>query len=64
MVGQWVAPHLPERRRRQGFSALLVSSALLTGIEAWRRQPLPPDVISARPAEVPPVPRTTRRLQP
>jgi len=37
MVGQRLAPHLPERRLRQGFSALLIGSALLTGFEAWRR---------------------------
>ncbi|MFO8238152.1 MAG: sulfite exporter TauE/SafE family protein [Prochlorococcaceae cyanobacterium] len=38
LAGQWLAPHLPERRLRQGFSALLLGSALLTGVEAWRRQ--------------------------
>jgi hypothetical protein len=38
MVGQKLAPHLPERRLRQGFSALLIGSALLTGFEALRRQ--------------------------
>ncbi|MEX1323918.1 MAG: sulfite exporter TauE/SafE family protein [Synechococcaceae cyanobacterium] len=38
VAGQWVAPHLPELRLRQGFAALLLGSALLTGVEAWRRQ--------------------------
>jgi uncharacterized membrane protein YfcA len=41
MVGQGLAPHLPERRLRQGFSALLIGSALLTGFEAWRRHDHP-----------------------
>ncbi len=35
--GQRLAPHLPELRLRQGFSALLIGSALLTGIEAFLR---------------------------
>lgn len=38
VVGQTLAPQLPELRLRQGFAALLVGSALLTGFEAWRRQ--------------------------
>jgi hypothetical protein len=42
VVGQWIAPQLPERRLRQGFSALLIGSALLTGFEAWRRHDRPP----------------------
>ena len=37
LVGQRLAPHLPEVRLRQGFSALLIGSALLTGFEAWQR---------------------------
>jgi uncharacterized membrane protein YfcA len=42
IVGQRLAPHLPELRLRQGFSALLIGSALLTGIEAFLRwQPNP-----------------------
>jgi hypothetical protein len=43
VIGQRLAPHLPELRLRQGFSALLIGSALLTGFEAWRRHdhPLP-----------------------
>ena len=38
LLGQWLAPHLPERRLRQGFALLLIGSALLTGAEAWQRQ--------------------------
>ncbi|MEX0588296.1 MAG: sulfite exporter TauE/SafE family protein [Cyanobium sp.] len=38
-VGQRLAPHLPENQLRRGFAALLLGSALLTGGEAWRRQP-------------------------
>jgi uncharacterized membrane protein YfcA len=41
VVGQRLAPHLPEVRLRQGFSALLIGSALLTGLEAWRRNDHP-----------------------
>jgi hypothetical protein len=41
ILGQRLAPHLSEARLRQGFSALLIGSALLTGFEAWRRQPPP-----------------------
>lgn len=37
IIGQRLAPHLPEVRLRQGFSTLLFSSALLTGFEAWQR---------------------------
>ncbi|MCS5705676.1 sulfite exporter TauE/SafE family protein [Synechococcus sp. FGCU-3] len=39
VVGQLLAPHLPDRRLRQGFAALLIGSALLTGAEAIKRQP-------------------------
>ena len=39
VVGQRLAPHLSDRRLRQGFSILLISSALMTGLEAWNRQP-------------------------
>ncbi len=42
IAGQRLAPQLEERRLRQGFSALLLGSALLTGVEAWRRQQGPP----------------------
>ncbi len=44
LAGQRLAPHLPDLRLRQGFSALLIGSALLTGFEAWRRQDHPPTV--------------------
>jgi hypothetical protein len=36
-VGQRLAPRINDRRLRQGFSVLLVGSALLSGMEAWRR---------------------------
>ena len=42
IAGQRLAPHVPERLLRRGFSALLIGSALLTGFEAWRRQQEPP----------------------
>ena len=41
VVGQRLAPHLSDRRLRQGFSVLLIGSALLSGLEAWKRQPSP-----------------------
>jgi uncharacterized membrane protein YfcA len=44
VVGQRLAPHLPELRLRQGFAALLIGSALLTGYEAWQRHGHPPGV--------------------
>jgi uncharacterized membrane protein YfcA len=47
VVGQRLSPHLPEVRLRQGFSALLIGSALLTGFEAWRRHDNPPPVSRA-----------------
>ena len=37
VVGQRLAPHLGDRRLRQGFAALLVGSALLSGAEAAKR---------------------------
>jgi uncharacterized membrane protein YfcA len=53
LVGQWLAPHLPERQLRRGFAALLIGSALLTGVEAWKRQTPPESELtqaqSARP---------------
>jgi uncharacterized membrane protein YfcA len=49
LVGQRLAPHLPEGQLRRGFAALLVGSALLTGAEAWKRQ-TPPET-SQKPAE-------------
>jgi uncharacterized membrane protein YfcA len=39
MIGQRLAPQLSDLKLRKGFSMLLLASALLTGIEAWRRQP-------------------------
>ena len=42
VVGQWLAPRLREHRLRQGFSILLISSALMSGLEAWKRQPEAP----------------------
>ena len=39
VVGQWLAPRLSDHRLRQGFSILLISSALMSGLEAWKRQP-------------------------
>ena len=39
VVGQHLAPHLSDRRLRQGFSILLIGSALMSGLEAWKRQP-------------------------
>ncbi len=38
VIGQRLAPHIPDRQLRRGFAALLVGSALLTGGEAWQRQ--------------------------
>ena len=37
VVGQRLAPHLADRQLRQGFAALLIGSALLTGAEAIKR---------------------------
>jgi uncharacterized protein len=39
VVGQRLAPHLSDRRLRQGFSILLIGSALMSGLEALQRQP-------------------------
>ena len=39
-LGQRLAPHMSDRRLRQGFAALLLGSALLTGAEAFHRQGL------------------------
>ncbi|MEB3255700.1 MAG: sulfite exporter TauE/SafE family protein [Synechococcaceae cyanobacterium] len=38
VVGQGLAPHLSDRMLRQGFAAVLLGSALLTGAEALHRQ--------------------------
>lgn len=56
IAGQRLAPHLPERQLRRGFSALLIGSALLTGVEAWHRQQEPPAL------SVSPTVRTTASL--
>ncbi|MFM2205482.1 MAG: hypothetical protein RLZZ560_877, partial [Cyanobacteriota bacterium] len=59
-LGQRLAPQLSDRRLRQGFSWLLIASAALTGLEAWRRQPEPfvqglsSGVIPARSGTCPP----------
>jgi len=37
VLGQRLAPHLADRRLRQGFATLLIGSALLTGTEAIKR---------------------------
>ena len=34
LLGQRLAPHLPEQRLRQGFAALLLVSAVSSGVEA------------------------------
>ena len=43
LVGQRLAPHLSERNLRKGFAALLLGSALFTGVEAIKRHHSPPD---------------------
>jgi uncharacterized membrane protein YfcA len=43
IAGQALAAHLSDRRLRQGFAALLIGSALLTGAEAVHRQKLATD---------------------
>jgi uncharacterized membrane protein YfcA len=45
-LGQRLAPHLSERRLRQGFAALLLGSALLTAVEGFHRQGLAPRSLS------------------
>jgi len=46
VVGQRLAPHLSDQRLRQGFAALLIGSALLTGAEAIKRHQLSDDAIA------------------
>jgi uncharacterized protein len=41
LLGQRLAPRLNDRRLRQGFSLLLIGSALLSGVEAWTRHQRP-----------------------
>ena len=36
-AGQRLAPRLNDRQLRRGFSAPLIGSALLSGVEAWHR---------------------------
>ena len=43
VAGQRLAPHLSDRQLRRGFSLLLIGSALMSAVEAWRRHPLPPE---------------------
>jgi uncharacterized membrane protein YfcA len=43
VIGQQLAPVLSDRRLRQGFAALLLGSALLTGAEAVKRHQALPD---------------------
>jgi hypothetical protein len=43
LVGQQLAPYLSDRRLRQGFAALLLGSALLSGAEAVKRHQALPD---------------------
>jgi uncharacterized membrane protein YfcA len=43
LVGQWLAPHLSDRKLRRGFAALLLGSALFTAAEALNRHRLMPD---------------------
>nr|WP_216900896.1 sulfite exporter TauE/SafE family protein [Synechococcus sp. CCY 9618] len=42
IAGQGLASHVSDRHLRQGFAALLVGSALLSGAEAWHRQTATP----------------------
>ncbi|MFM7312507.1 MAG: sulfite exporter TauE/SafE family protein [Cyanobium sp.] len=41
-LGQRLAPRCSDQGLRRGFSLLLIASALLSGLEAWKRQPIPP----------------------
>ena len=43
VVGQRLAPRLSDRQLRRGFSLLLIGSALMSAVEAWKRQPPPPE---------------------
>lgn len=49
LIGQRLAPHLPDRRLRQGFAALLVGSALLTAVEAVSHPSLSTQMTSTHP---------------
>ena len=50
LVGQRLAPHLSDHLLRRGFAALLVGSAQLSGLEAWRRQEPTANQTSHRPS--------------
>jgi len=50
LVGQRLAPHLSDHHLRRGFAALLLGSALLSGLEAWRRQESAANQTSHRPS--------------
>ena len=50
LVGQRLAPHLNDHLLRRGFAALLVGSAQLSGLEAWRRQEPTANQTSHRPS--------------
>jgi uncharacterized membrane protein YfcA len=60
-LGQRLAPHLSDTRLRQGFAALLIGSALLTGSEAFHRQGLAQQSKPLSPAAAPPHGRTPLR---
>ncbi|MEB3362164.1 MAG: sulfite exporter TauE/SafE family protein [Synechococcaceae cyanobacterium] len=47
LIGQRLASQLPDRRLRQGFAALLIGSALLTGAEAVKRHQVLQDLAIA-----------------
>ena len=53
VVGQRLAPHLSDRRLRQGFAALLLGSALLTGAEAIKRHQALPDPATGASRQLP-----------
>ncbi|MFM7651697.1 MAG: sulfite exporter TauE/SafE family protein [Vulcanococcus sp.] len=55
VIGQWLEPHLSEHRLRQGFSVLLISAALFTAAEAWKRHSHGLQAL-ARPVQVRPEP--------
>jgi uncharacterized membrane protein YfcA len=46
-IGQRLSPHLSDRQLRRGFSLLLIGSALMSALEAWKRHPLPPEMAGA-----------------
>lgn len=56
LIGQRLAPHLPDRRLRQGFAALLIGSALLTGVEAVKRHQALNDPVSGHASQTPGAP--------